>query len=87
MDQTQSWLTRNFKLSKVNQTIKPNICDKDCEKVTRLRGVKKEKDGQSLPKGSSKACGECWAGTLQAEGESKNNPGSGNCVNKWECAE
>lgn len=59
MDQTQSWLTRNFKLSKVNQTIKPNICDKDCEKVTRLRGVKKEKDGQSLLKGSSKACGEC----------------------------
>ena len=38
MDETQSWPTRNFKLSKVNQiqTIKPNICDKDCEKVTRL---------------------------------------------------
>lgn len=89
MDETQSWPPRNFKLSKVNQTqtIKPHICDKDCEKVTRLRGVKTEKDGQSLPKGSSKACGECWAGTLQAEGESKNNPGSGNCVNKWKCAE
>ena len=38
MDETQSWPTRNFKLSKVNQiqTIKPNICNKDCEKVTRL---------------------------------------------------
>ena len=53
MDETQSWPPRNFKLSKVNQTqtIKPNICDKDCEKVTRLLGSKKKKMARASQRG------------------------------------
>lgn len=53
MDETQSWPPRNFKLSKVNQTqtIKPHICDKDCEKVTRLLGSKKKKMARASQRG------------------------------------